>query len=176
MIAAERNYFDFFQLPIQFALDLGELDDRYRKIQAWVHPDKAAHLSEVEKRLCLQWSTFASEAYCTLKRPLERARYLLKLYGVDPEEKSAAPLPREFLLEQIERREAFEQALAERNLKALEQLADHLEAAMGELVEALASLLDVEKNHRRAAELVRQLAFLEALGDKVNQARVAWGE
>lgn len=174
MVAGGRNYFEFFQLPPRFSLDLSELDGRYRKIQAWVHPDKAAHLSEIERRLCLQWSTLASEAYRTLKRPLERARYLLKLYGVDPEEKSE--MAREFLLEQIKQREAFEQALAGRDLNALDRLADRLGEAMDELVEALALLLDVERNYRQAAELINRLAFLEALWDKVNQARIAWGK
>lgn len=174
MVTGERNYFEFFQLPPQFALDLNELDSRYRKIQAWVHPDKAARLSEIEKRLCLQWSTLASEAYRTLKRPLERARYLLKLYGVDPEEKGE--VAREFLLEQIEQREAFEQALANRDLKALDRLADRLQAAMDDLVGALAFLLDVDRNYRQAAELVRRLAFLETLWDKVNYARTEWSE
>lgn len=175
MIAAERNYFEFFQLPLRFSLNLGELEERYRKIQAWIHPDKVAHLSELEKRLCLQWSILANEAYRTLKRPLERARYLLKLHGVDLEEEKGE-LAGEFLLEQIKQREAFEQAKAACDLNALKQLAERLEAAMEDKVKALARLLDEERNYPQAAELVRRLAFLQALWDKVEQAVIGWRE
>ena len=49
-----QNYFEIFQLPVAFDLDVDELATRYRQLQASVHPDKFASATEHEKRLSLQ--------------------------------------------------------------------------------------------------------------------------
>ncbi len=77
------DFFSLFELPRGFRLNLSELDSRYRDVQAQVHPDRFAHASETERRLSMQWATHANEAYQTLKKPLERAKYLLHLAGHD---------------------------------------------------------------------------------------------
>jgi molecular chaperone HscB len=169
--AATRNYFELFQLPAVFQLDLDQLDRHYREIQARVHPDKAAHLSDSEKRVFLQWATLANEAYRTLKLPLERARYLLRIHGVDTREEDNTAMPAEFLLEQIEWREKLQEAVTLGSLPALDQLAARLRAEMDSLFGSLATLLDVERRHPSAADLVRQLAFLEKLGRDLDQAQ-----
>ncbi len=168
---ATRNYFELFQLPPSFQLDLDRLDRRYREIQARVHPDKAAHLSDTEKRLFLQWATLANEAYNTLKRPLDRARYLLRIHGVDTREEDNTAMPPEFLLEQIEWREELQAAVALKSLTALDGLAARLRKEMNSLLGSLATLLDVERRHPAAADVVRQLAFLEKLGRDIDQAQ-----
>ena len=168
--AAASNYFELFQMPELFQLDLGKLDSHYLELQARVHPDKAAHLSDAEKRLSLQWATLTNEAYRTLKRPLERARYLLQIHGVDTQEEDNTAMPREFLLEQIEWREELHGAVALRNFDALERMAGRLKSEMNALFESLATLLDIERHHPPAAVLVRQLAFLEKLERDLNQA------
>lgn len=167
---ASRNYFELFQLPALFQLDLDQLDTHYREIQTRVHPDKAAHLSEAEKRMYLQWATFANEAYRTLKRPLDRARYLLRIHGVDTHEEDNTAMPSEFLLEQIEWREELQDAVNQRSLPVLEQLASRLRKEMESLFTTLANLLDVERRHPAAADLVRQLAFFEKLANDLDQA------
>lgn len=168
---ASRDYFELFQLPPAFQLDIDRLDRHYREIQTRVHPDKAAHLSDTEKRVFLNWATFANEAYHTLKRPLERARYLLRLQGVDTAEESNTAMPPEFLLEQIEWREAMQEAIALRNLPALDRLAAGLRKETDTLFAALSNLLDVERRPPAAADLVRQLAFFEKLGRDIDQAQ-----
>jgi molecular chaperone HscB len=174
MIPAQSgNFFELFQLPQVFRLDLGELDSHYRDLQARVHPDKSAHLSDAERRLSLQWSTLANEAYQTLKRPLERARYLLKIQGVDTREEDNTAMPTEFLLEQIEWREELQQAVTLRNEQALDRLAARLKTETDCLFESLATLLDDERQHPAAAVIVRQLAFLEKLGRDLDDALAA---
>ncbi|SMF97607.1 molecular chaperone HscB [Methylomagnum ishizawai] len=169
--AATRDYFELFQLPVSFQLDLDQLDRHYREIQARVHPDKAAHLSDSEKRLSLQWATLANEAYQTLKKPLDRARYLLRLQGVDTAEESNTQMPTEFLLEQIEWREELQQARALKSLEGLDRLAARLRKEMDTLFTSLSTLIDVERSHPTAADVVRQLAFLEKLGRDIGQAQ-----
>ncbi|MDD2768345.1 MAG: Fe-S protein assembly co-chaperone HscB [Methylococcus sp.] len=167
---APRNFYEFFQMPEIFRLDLSVLDSHYLELQARVHPDKAAHLSDVEKRLSLQWATFANEAYHTLKRPLDRARYLLRINGVDTREEDNTAMPAEFLLEQIEWREEMQDAVAGRSEAALDRLGFRLKKEMDHLIESLGAMLDVEQSHPEAAVLVRQLAFLEKLKRDLDQA------
>ncbi|MBM4202028.1 MAG: Fe-S protein assembly co-chaperone HscB, partial [Gammaproteobacteria bacterium] len=162
--------FELFQLPAEFRLDLEQLDRHYRELQARVHPDKSAHLSEAERRVSLQWATLTNEAYQTLKRPLERARYLLTLHGVDTQEEDNTAMPTEFLLEQIEWREELQDALTRRDTHAMEGLAARLRAETNSSFETLGTLLDDERRHPAAASLVRQLAFLEKLGRDLNDA------
>ncbi|QSA99225.1 Fe-S protein assembly co-chaperone HscB [Methylococcus sp. EFPC2] len=168
--AASGNYFELFQLPQDFRLDLGKLDSHYLELQTRVHPDKSAHLSDAEKRLSLQWATLANEAYQTLKRPLDRARYLLKIHGIDTQEENNTAMPTEFLLEQIEWREELQGAVVLRNLDALERLSARLKTETDSLFDSLGSLLEDERQHPAAAVIVRQLAFLEKLGRDINDA------
>jgi molecular chaperone HscB len=169
--AATRDYFELFQLPPVFQLDIDRLDIHYREIQSRVHPDKAAHLSDGEKRLFLQWATLANEAYRTLRRPLDRARYLLQIHGVETGEEDNTAMPAEFLLEQIEWREELQEAQARRSQPALDRLSVRLRREMNALLDSLATLLDVERRHSAAAEVVRRLAFLEKLGRDLDQAQ-----
>jgi molecular chaperone HscB len=171
--APSRNYFELFQLPQHFHVDLAQLDNHYRELQARVHPDKSAHLSDAERRLSLQWATLANEAYQTLKRPLERARYLLKIRGVDTREEDNTAMPAEFLLEQIEWREELQTAMTLRDQPAMDKIARRLKSETDNLHASLADLIDGETQHAAATVVVRQLAFLEKLGRDLNDALAA---
>ena len=48
-----------------------------------MHPDRFAHAGDAERRASLQWTTRVNEAYRTLKDPVQRAKHLLELHGVD---------------------------------------------------------------------------------------------
>jgi molecular chaperone HscB len=170
---ASSNYFELFQMPRMFRLDLDKLDSHYLELQTRVHPDKSAHLSDAERRLSLQWATLANEAYQTLKRPLERARYLLKIQGVDTREEDNTAMPTQFLLQQIEWREELQEAVILRNQPAMDRLAVRLKTETDNLFDSLGTLLDDERQHPAAAVMVRQLAFLEKLGRDLNDALAA---
>ena len=73
------DHFALFGLARGFRLDQSDLDSRYRDVQAQVHPDRFVNAGEAERRLSMQWATHANEAYQTLKKPLERAKYILHL-------------------------------------------------------------------------------------------------
>lgn len=171
--AAAGNHFELLQMPPLFRLDLSELERHYLELQARVHPDRSAYSSDVERRLHLQWATLTNEAYQTLKQPLARARYLLKLRGVDTQEEDNTAMPTEFLLEQIEWREELQLAVTQRDGCAMDRLAARLKVEKSNLFESLGTLLDDESKLPPAAALVRQLAFLEKLGRDLNDALAA---
>jgi molecular chaperone HscB len=97
-----QNHFELFHLEPQFGLDLSKLDAAYREVQSKVHPDKFVQASDAEKRVAMQWSTRANEAYQTLKKPLKRATYLCELHGVDLQAESNTSMPAAFLMQQME--------------------------------------------------------------------------
>ena len=106
----QQNYFELFQLPVSFDVDAENLASRHRAIIARVHPDQFAHKSVMEQRVALQWATFANEAFDTLKSPIARAQYLLKLNAPElAQEGVRVSLPPEFLMQQMQWREALEE-------------------------------------------------------------------
>lgn len=165
-----KNHFELFGLAPAFRLDMDRLDQAFREIQVLVHPDKFAHLGEQEKRLSMQWATHANEAYQILKKPLSRARYLLHLHGVDTQEESNTAMPAEFLMAQMEWREAVMEAKEAQDVTGMEKLHNRLRGEMREQHLELGRLLDEQADYPAAAGLVRKLKFMEKLGEEIDNA------
>lgn len=164
-----QNHFDLFQLPQRFAIDLSALDSAYHNVQNQVHPDKFASAPDAEKRVAIQWATRANEAYKTLKSPFKRAAYLCELNGVDLQVESNTAMPLEFLMQQMEWREALDDARAQKNRDELDALDAAIRAARKTALAQIAQLLDAD-DFTQAAGLVRQLMFLEKFADEVLHA------
>ncbi len=164
-----QNYFELFALAPSFQLDTQALERRYREIQLQVHPDKFASAADAERRLSMQWATYVNEAYQALKHPLSRARYLLQVNDVDTEEESNTAMPAEFLVQQMEWREAIGEAAAANDVDAIERLAAKLRTENCNIQARLADALDVNKDYNAAAGSVRMMKFLEKLGEEINR-------
>ncbi len=165
-----QDYFQLFGLTASFELDVSRLESAFRALQAQVHPDKSAHLPDVEQRLAMQRSTLVNEAYQTLRSSIRRARYILSLHGVDTGEESNTSMPMDFLMEQMEKRETVAEALQSRDLDALEQLESHMKKETRELEAQLAVKIDIEQDYTHAAGLVRKLRFMEKLAEEIHSA------
>ncbi|MBI1888188.1 MAG: Fe-S protein assembly co-chaperone HscB [Nitrosomonadales bacterium] len=166
----QQNHFDLFGLAQSFQIDIAQLEQQYRALQTLVHPDKSAHLADAEQRLAMQRATLVNEAYQTLRNPLRRARYLLSLHGVDIQEENNTLMPPDFLMAQLEWREAVSEAQQARDGAALDVLEARLQRETRELESRLALKIDTEKNYAAAAELVRKLRFMERLAEEIHAA------
>ena len=164
------DFFALFGLPKTFRLSLSELDSRYRDVQAQVHPDRFANAPEGERRLSMQWATRANEAYLTLKKPLERAKYLLELAGHDLQAESNTAMPADFLMEQMEWREAVMEARAGGDHHELEHLYQRLRGDIDGRYAEVAALLDDARDYALATDRVRRLMFLEKLLYEIDDA------
>ena len=164
------NHFELMGLPAAFAVDTGKLERGYRDLQSRVHPDKFAAAPAAEKRVAMQWATRANEAYRTLRDPVARARYLLSLQGFDTGEETNTAMPPDFLMEQMELREATAEARALRSVTSLEALQDDIEVRRDEMLRMLARALDADRNYDAGCSLVRKLRFLDKLGEEVDEA------
>lgn len=108
MTPAGPNYFELFSLPVSFQVREDILDRKYQKLQATYHPDRYINAEESKRVQAVQTTSLINDAYNTLKSPLKRASYLLELSGVDAEKHNQVHLQEEFLLRQLELREALE--------------------------------------------------------------------
>lgn len=163
-----QNHFELFHLPQSFAIDMTALGKAFHEVQNQAHPDKFASATGAEKRVAMQWATRANEAYQTLKNPLKRATYLCELNGVDLQTESNTAMPREFLMQQMEWREALDDAKAAKDVESLEKLEAELRTVHKVEVAQIGALLEV-KNFALAAQCIRQLMFLEKFDEEVSR-------
>lgn len=155
-----QNHFALFNLPTSFELDRTRLDTAYREVQSTVHPDKFVQAGDAEKRVAMQWATQANEAYQTLKDPLKRATYLCHLNGVDLQTESNTSMPASFLMQQMEWREAFDDARHSRDMTAMMQLEKEVKAGLKAQTTNAGTAIS-SGDFQSAAQDIRACLFLE---------------
>ena len=151
-------------------LDAVALERAYREIQSRVHPDRFAHAGDAERRASLQWTTRVNEAYRALKNPVQRASHILALHGVDVAFETNTAMPADFLMQQIELREALEEATETKNAGALDALQRRIGGDKKVLEQKLGHAIDASKDYQAASGLVRELQFLEKLEAEIDGA------
>jgi molecular chaperone HscB len=158
--------FTLFGLPERFTLDTAKLDQRWRELQTSVHPDRFAAQGAAAQRVAMQWSVRVNQAFQRLKDPLKRAAYLCERRGAPVNAERNTAMPRQFLMQQMEWREALDEAadgMAVQELAA--QVAAHERALLGRLQELFDQCNDVAA----AAELLRALMFVVRFRQDVEQ-------
>ena len=165
-----KNHFELLGLTPAFALETGQLDRSYREIQSRIHPDRFAHAGDAERRASMQLTTQVNEAYRTLRSPVQRAKYLLELNGVDVAFETNTAMPEDFLMEQMELRENLEAA---RDVDSLDMLQKNLLNQKQTLEAKIAECIDGRHDYSSASDLVRKLMFLEKVGMEIGDAMEA---
>ena len=159
-----QNYFELFNLPEKFQLDLEILQENYRSIQKEIHPDRFATSSENEKVQSMIKSTQINDAYQTLKSPIKRAKYILSLH----KSVEKITLPPDFLMQQMEWEELLE--AIEKNNSELVQFKLTMDKKYEEYSLLLSSQIDDDQNWSEAAITIDKLYFVEKLLQKINIA------
>jgi molecular chaperone HscB len=75
------DFFSFLGLSRKLTIDVADLEQRYRALSRQFHPDYFYNASAAERRASLERSSYLNDAYRTLKNPVSRIEYLLKLEG-----------------------------------------------------------------------------------------------
>jgi molecular chaperone HscB len=154
----QSNDFELFGLAQQFAQDRSAIDARWKDLQREAHPDKFAAQGAAAQRVAMQWSVRINEAYQRLKDPLKRAAYLCELQGVPVNAENNTAMPGEFLMQQMEWREALDEA---EGPEALDALSDEVTRSRRELLQRCGKLLDEAHDYPGAVAQVRALMFIE---------------
>jgi molecular chaperone HscB len=82
------DYFTFFALPRKLNLDTAHLEQEFYELSRKLHPDLCARADKREQEWSLEQSSLLNDAYRTLKHPIKRTEYFLRLEGVELEEQS----------------------------------------------------------------------------------------
>lgn len=156
------NYFQLFDLPATFELDLTELGSRYLALQRQFHPDNYAAASNRDRLMSVQQTANINDAYHSLKQPLLRAEHLLALRGLKISHEQRSFTDPVFLMAQMELREQLEEISASDDpdaaIMAVEQ---QLQQQRKVLLRQLAAAIEANsaEQNQQAAELVRKLKF-----------------
>jgi molecular chaperone HscB len=152
------NDFALFQLPQQYALDLLSLEQSWKALQRHAHPDMHAQGDASAQRLSMQWSVRINEAYQRLKNPIKRAAYLCELHGAPIDAETNTAMPADFLMQQINWREALDEAVSPQEVDAL---LVEVKAYRNSLLQECAHFLDDVCDIQKAALSVRALMFVD---------------
>ena len=164
----QSDDFELFALPVQFAQNRAHIDSSWKELQREAHPDRFAAQGAAAQRVAMQWSVRINEAYQRLKDPLKRAAYLCELAGAPVRAEDNTAMPAAFLMQQMEWREALEDAQAEADV-------DRLDAEVTEVRRHLLAecerLLDDAQDAQAAAQQVRALMFVARFARDIEARR-----
>jgi molecular chaperone HscB len=152
--------FTLLALPQQYAVDPTELQARWKAALTTAHPDRFSQAGAAGQRLAMQWSVRLNEAYQRLKHPLKRAEYLCALRGVKVDAERNTVMPAAFLMQQMEWREALDEAKTE---GAKDAIKTELNNQAAQLEAQIAQAFDLDKAPDQAAQLVRAWMFVDKL-------------
>ena len=147
------EYYELLGLPRKLGLTPDELQARFYELSRVWHPDRFARKSEREKQQALDTSSALNDAYRTLRNPVERAEYLLKLEGFDSGELRSKDVPPELLEEVFEWNMAKEDASAQAELEAMTRNFREMLGASDRELEALFQRYDASGSRDVLAQI-----------------------
>jgi molecular chaperone HscB len=161
-----QNFFDTFNLPVLFNIDIDMLNHQYRTLQKTIHPDRFVNATDAEKKQSLQKSTQINDAYQVLKDPIKRASHIISLHQVLKEN----TLPPDFLMQQMEWEEEFETI---NNLEQVQLFSDKIDGEKKMLMDLLAMDLDEKKDWESATNIIGKLKFITNLFLRIQQKKLS---
>ena len=153
----QSDDFELFGVPRRFAQERSALDARWKELQREAHPDRHAASGGAAQRQAMQWSVRINEAYQRIKDPMRRAAYLCELHGAPIRAEDNTAMPADFLMQQMEWREALEEA---DSLVEVEALEAQVQQARRVALERCGDLIDQQQDFAGAARQVRALMFI----------------
>ncbi|SDC02763.1 molecular chaperone HscB [Paracidovorax valerianellae] len=121
----------------------------------------------------MQWSVRINEAYQRIKEPLKRAAYLCELAGAPIRAEDNTAMPTAFLMQQMEWREALDEAT---DAPAFEELDQTVRQASLAALQRCEQLLDQQHDYTAAANEVRALMFIARFAEDIDRRRDALGQ
>ncbi|KAL4096765.1 hypothetical protein QTP88_021655 [Uroleucon formosanum] len=156
------NYFELFNINVQYDIDTVQLTSNFRKLQNLMHPDRFSNKTEEEKLLSESFSSLLNKSYTTLLNPLLRGLYLLRLGGLSIEEDSIT-MDTTFLYEIMDWNEKVEEVDTKESLECLKKdVDDMLVVLYTELSKAFS-----ENNQNQAKVLLSKAKFFTTLLEKI---------
>jgi molecular chaperone HscB len=152
-----ETYFEIFGLPPRLTIDTGLLERDFYKLSRQLHPDLYARKSAEEQAWSLRRSSLLNDAYRTLKDPIARTAYLLKLEGIRIEDENTEtrdPQAKQNRVPADLLEEVFDLNMQLEEMRASLKMGEDDPALRGDLERAQAQfkemMADVDEDLRRA--------------------------
>ncbi|QNN43411.1 Fe-S protein assembly co-chaperone HscB [Pedobacter roseus] len=136
----QPNYFEFYDLPIQFNPDQNAVKAKFYVLSKQFHPDFYANESEEKQQEVLDLSTLNNKAYQTLSNAKKRLKYVLELKGIVAADEGYQ-LSQNFLMEMMDINEALMDLEFEPDAEKLAQVKLDVEAIEKDLSGELNNLI-----------------------------------
>ena len=164
-----QNYFELFGMQPSFQLDLETLSENQTRLQANFHPDRFVNSSERERRMSVQMMALINEAGKTLKNPVSRGAYLLKMNGVELADESQTTSDMDFLMEQMALREEMDACRdADNGLDRTEEIESKLKSRAQEIAADFSSSF-IAGDWQQALEHNRKMQFIQRLQQQLSE-------
>ena len=163
-----HNFFSLFELPLSSEVDAILLEQKYKQLQARLHPDRQVTPDDSGKLAAIQQASILNDGYATLRSPLRRAEHLLQLTGIDTSVYNQADIDKDFLLAQLKLREELEELQLQPSPEALEALQAKAEKEL-ESIWTEFSAQFASGNYQAAYLAFRELQFLQKLIDEIRE-------
>jgi molecular chaperone HscB len=162
---SQIDHFTRLGLPKSFEIGDKNLDVAYFALQRALHPDRYLGKSPQKQKYSMGHTVDLNDAYETLKSPLKRAEYLLKLDGVivNQDNSYSVKPSQELLMESLEVREELDEASDSDQIRALAIKANDDRMAC---IDSIKDLL-VQGNLQDAAQNIIKLRYLEKLLEEI---------
>eukprot|EP00927_Polykrikos_kofoidii_P057427 TRINITY_DN51570_c0_g1_i1.p1 TRINITY_DN51570_c0_g1~~TRINITY_DN51570_c0_g1_i1.p1 ORF type:complete len:276 (+),score=38.10 TRINITY_DN51570_c0_g1_i1:120-947(+) len=167
-IDERTTHYSILGLQPAFEIDLEEVDEAYKALQRNFHPDRHAHSGSEQISLAEAHSARLNEAVRVLRSPLRRARYWMKLKGVQVLEEDQRMEDMATMMEVMEISEEIDEAETKEDI---DTVARNIQALLKESEEALIEPLRREDWHA-ARTGVERLQMLTRLWERVGDRRV----
>ncbi len=125
--------------------------------------------SESEKLQALQNTSLLNTAFTSLKTPLNRASYLLKMQGLDPFDERDTVMNHDFLISQIDLREELEVIEEDRDSLGLEGFLERVDLHIEENTESIYKAFELKSDLMDIKMNVRELKFYDQLYKEANK-------
>lgn len=168
------NYFQLFDMEANFDINDKKLDELYNKQIEKFHPDKFVAKSSMEKLQALQNTSLINSAYQIIKKPLERAVYILELNGINAFDDKDTNMDIEFLMQQSELREDLENIQNDKNEDRLDKFIKNIDEKITLNIKDLNKLFKNKADLVEIKNCVRELKFYEQLLKEANNSLHYW--
>lgn len=156
------DFFQIFGLEKKFEIEDGSLEGKYKDWQKKLHPDLVHTKSEKEREYAAEQSARVIDAYSTLRNPLSRALYIMRLEGVKVDEEKTIS-EGELLAEIMEIREAVEEAV---DTQALDQIKTQMQQKLRHWSDSFANAFR-SKNYDEALSSIQRMTYYDRVNEEI---------
>lgn len=168
-----RNYFELFELEMNYVINAELLATHYQQLQSEFHPDRFVNAGDQDRRIAIQVTTYINEAYDTLRDEQARARYLLQLQGVQFDSDQDTTQDMDFLMTQMNLREQIDEVdQHDEPLDRLDELALEARRQKNSLIQIYQQQF-AAKEWEQAKDTVLKMQFFARLQQQINNKQEA---